>query len=146
MIDIVIIIRLIRLNHGLHHLLTPIFYPSFTSLVMRIYNQIEWRNISRFCSATQPFRTTKPKIRILGIVVREGCVALHYSVHFFFTNFLFRATIVIEGEGIGARSVRFPHRLCVCPTRSRKGGEGCYAPFPYYLRTKTGRASLVLEY
>ena len=39
---------------------------------------------------------------------------------FFFTVFLFRATIVIEGEGIGARSVRFPHRCCVCPTRSRK--------------------------
>ena len=52
-------------------------------------------------------------------VVWEGCVALHYSVHFF-TTFLFYATIVIEGEGIGARSVRFPHRLCVCPTRSRK--------------------------
>ena len=28
------------------------------------------------CSATHPSRTTKPKIRILGIVVREGCVAL----------------------------------------------------------------------
>ena len=28
-----IMIKLIRLNHGLHHLLTPIFYPSFTSLV-----------------------------------------------------------------------------------------------------------------
>ena len=65
-------------------------------------------------------RTTKPKIQILGIVVRKGCVALHYSVHFF-TIFLFHATIVIEGEGIGARSVRLPHRFCVCPTRSRKG-------------------------
>ena len=31
-------IERIRLNHGLHHLLTPIFYPSFTSMVMRIYN------------------------------------------------------------------------------------------------------------
>ena len=72
---------------------------------------------SRYCSATHPFRTTKPKIRILGIVVPKGCVALHSSVHFFFfTVFLFRATIVIEGEGIGARSVRFPHRFCVCPT------------------------------
>ena len=29
------------------------------------------------CSATHPSRTTKPKIRILGIVVRERCVALH---------------------------------------------------------------------
>ena len=33
-----IMIKLIRLNHGLHHLLTPIFYSSYTSLVMRIYN------------------------------------------------------------------------------------------------------------
>ena len=39
--------------------------------------------VSCYCSATHPSRTTKPKIRILGIVVREGCVALHYSVHFF---------------------------------------------------------------
>ena len=31
-------IKLTHLNHGLHHLLIPIFYPSFTSLVMRIYN------------------------------------------------------------------------------------------------------------
>ena len=38
----------------------------------------------------------------------------------FFTAFLFRTTIVIEGEGIGAKSVRFPHRCYVCPTRSRK--------------------------
>ena len=40
----------------------------------------------------------------------------------FFTIFLFHATIVIEGEGIGARSVRFPHRSTervrstTCPT------------------------------
>ena len=34
---------------------------------------------------------------------------------FFFTVFLFRATIVIEGEGIGARSVRFPHRFLCLP-------------------------------
>ena len=53
------------------------------------------------------------------IVVREGRVALHYSVHFF-SIFFFHATIVIEGEGIGSRSVRFPHLFCVCPTRSRK--------------------------
>ena len=39
------------------------------------------------CSATHPSRTAKPKIRILGIVVREGCVALHYSVHFFLRFF-----------------------------------------------------------
>ena len=38
----------------------------------------------RYCSATHPSRTTKPKIRILGNAVREECVALHYSVHFFF--------------------------------------------------------------
>ena len=31
-------IKRIHLNHGLHHLLTPIFYPSYTSQVMRIYN------------------------------------------------------------------------------------------------------------
>ena len=74
------------------------------------------------CSATHPSRTTKPKIRILGVVVREGCVALHYSVDFFLRFFLFHVTIVIEGDGIGARSVRFPHRYCVCPTRSRKIG------------------------
>ena len=64
------------------------------------------------CSATHPSRSTKPKIRILGVVVREGCVVLHYSVHFF-TIFLFHPTIVIEGEGIGARSVRFSHFLCL---------------------------------
>ena len=46
----------------------------------------------------------------------------HYSVYFFFKIFLFYATIIIEGEGIGARSVRFPHRFYVCPTRSRKWG------------------------
>ena len=40
----------------------------------------------------------------------------------FFTIFLFHATIIIEGEGIGARSVRFPHRFYVCPTRLRKWG------------------------
>ena len=74
------------------------------------------------CSATHPSRSTKPKIRILGVVVREGCVALHYSVDFFLRFFLFHVTIVIEGDGIGARSVRFPHRYCVCPTRSRKIG------------------------
>ena len=34
---------------------------------------------------------------------------------FFFTAFLFRATIVIEGEGIGARSVRFPHHFLCLP-------------------------------
>ena len=33
-----IMIKRIRLNHGLHHLLTPIFYPLFTSLVMETYN------------------------------------------------------------------------------------------------------------
>ena len=43
----------------------------------------------RVCSATHPPRTTKPKIRILGIVVREGCAALHYSVHFFLRIFSF---------------------------------------------------------
>ena len=31
MMTISIMIKLIRLNHGLRHLLTPIFYPSFTS-------------------------------------------------------------------------------------------------------------------
>ena len=46
------------------------------------------------CSATHPFRSTKPNIRILGNVEREGCVALHYSVHFL--RFLFPSGIICE--------------------------------------------------
>ena len=46
MISIMII--LIRLNHGLHHLLTPIFYPSYTSLVMRIYNLDYGHSVQNF--------------------------------------------------------------------------------------------------
>ena len=34
------------------------------------------------CSAMHPFRPTKPMIRICGIVGRNGCIALHYYVHF----------------------------------------------------------------
>ena len=34
--------------------------------------------IVSYCSATHPSRTTIPRIRIFGIVVREGCVALQY--------------------------------------------------------------------
>ena len=67
------------------------------------------------CSATHPSRATKPKIRILGIVVRKGCVALHYSVHFFFTIYLCHATIIIEGEGVSARSP-----ICVSAPTARE--------------------------
>ena len=62
----------------------------------------------RSCSATHPFRTTKPKIRILGIVVREGCVALHYSVHFFHDFSLSRND---RNRGGGYR-----RKICTVPT------------------------------
>ena len=52
-------------------------------------------------------------IDLFNSVVREGCVALHYSVHLFYDLSLSR-------KDIGARSVRFPHRFSVRPTRSGK--------------------------
>ena len=55
-----------------------------------------------------PSRTTKPKIRILGIVVREGCVALHYSVHFFYDLSLSRND---HNRGGGYRC-----KICTVPT------------------------------
>ena len=72
------------------------------------------------CSATHPTRT-KPKIRILGIVVRVGCVALHYSVHFF-TIFLFHATIVIEGR-VSVQDLYGSHTIFVSagPARENEG-------------------------
>ena len=60
------------------------------------------------CSATHPFRTTKPKIRILGIVVRKGCVALHYSVHFFYG---FSLSHNDRNRGGGYR-----RKICTVPT------------------------------
>ena len=60
------------------------------------------------CSATHSFRTTKPKIRILGIVLRNGCVALHYSVHFF-SNFSLSRNDRNRGGG-------YRCKICTVPT------------------------------
>ena len=88
--------------------------------------------------------TCRPRLLLIS-VVREGCVALRYSVHFF-TIFLFHATIIIEGEGIGARSVRFPHRFCVCPTRSRKWGIRSQGHmYVWSSLFQSGRSSVVLR-
>ena len=60
--------------------------------------------IHHSCSAMHPFRPTKPMVRICGIVGRNGCIALHYYVHFLrIFSFVTRG---IESEGVGARSVR----------------------------------------
>ena len=74
------------------------------------------------CSAMHPFRPTKPMIRICGIVGRNGCIALHYYVHFLrIFSFVTRG---IESEGIGARSVRSRLRLCNAqPARENVGIE-----------------------
>ena len=50
-----------------------------------------------------------------------------------FTIFLFHATIVIEGEGIGSRSVRVPHRFVCLPDplekrRDSKSGPCVWIP------------------
>ena len=61
-------------------------------------------------------------IRICGIVGRNGCIALHYYVHFL-RVFSF-VTHGIESEGIGARSVRSRLRLCNAqPARENVGIE-----------------------
>ena len=58
--------------------------------------------ILSLCSAM--IRPSKPMIRVCGIVGRNGCIALHYHVHFLrIFSFVTRG---IESEGIGARSVR----------------------------------------
>ena len=68
-----------------------------------------------------PFRPTKPIIRICGIVGRNGCIALHYYVHFLrISSFVTRG---IESEGIGARSKQCTTPIVYCPTRSRKHGN-----------------------
>ena len=96
---------------------------------------IKWSRLSHTTlansSSSMPSHTTvlEPQDSyMLTSVVRKGCVALHYSVHFFFTNFLFHATIVIEGEGIGARSVRFPHRFLCLPDQLEKTKDSNSGP------------------
>ena len=68
------------------------------------------------------FRPTKPMIRICGIVGRNGCIALHYCVHFLrIFSFVTRG---IESKGVGARSVRSPLRLRNAqPARENMGIE-----------------------
>ena len=67
------------------------------------------------------FRPTKPMIRICRIVGRNGCIALHYYVHFLrISSFVTRG---IESEGIGARSIQCTTPIVYCPTRSRKHGN-----------------------
>ena len=77
-------------------------------------HSMESKTITPIC-----FRFQVNKYPFGDNVVRKGCVALHYSVHNF-TAFLFRATIVIEGEGIGTRSVRFPPRFWRLPDPLKK--------------------------
>ena len=69
-----------------------------------------------------PFRPTKPMIRICGIVGRNGCIALHYYVHFLrIFSFVTRGT---ESEGVGARSVWTRLHLCNAqPARENVGIE-----------------------
>ena len=60
-----IMIKRIHLNHGLHHLLIPIFYPSFTSLVMRIYNLDYVHSVQNF------------RIFLVMIFLRNLLISLH---------------------------------------------------------------------
>ena len=78
-----------------------------------------------WCSATHPSRTTKPKIRILGIVVRKGCVALHYSVHFFFYEFSLSRNDRNRGGGYRCKICTVPTPFCVSarPARENEGFE-----------------------
>ena len=93
-------------------------------ILVKRYESQRWiaRSNQFLCSATHPSRTTKPKIRILGIVVREGCVALHYSFHFFLRIFSFAHRSWSRGR-VPVQDLYGSHTvLCVCPTRSRKWG------------------------
>ena len=71
------------------------------------------------CTHYLPYKTNDPDL--WNCKAGNGCIALHYSVHFLrifsFVSFSY------EGEGIGARSVRPPPRFDVCPTRTRKHGH-----------------------
>ena len=88
-------------------------------------NQLKPADCLWACSAMHRFRPTKPMIRICGIVGRNGCIALHYYVHFLrIFSFVTRG---IESEGIGAISVRcltpfdIDMTLSSIPTFSRAG-------------------------
>ena len=58
-----------------------------------------------------PFRPRKPMIRICGIVGRNGCIALHYYVHFL-RIFLFRHSWDRKW-GYWCKICTVPHSVCV---------------------------------
>ena len=71
------------------------------------------------CTHYPPYKTNDPDL--WNCKAGNGCIALHYSVHFLrISSFI---SFTYESEGIGARSVRPPPRFDVCPTRSRKHGH-----------------------
>ena len=83
------LIREFLLLIGVKYCLT-FAYSMEENAIVESYN----KEINRW-SAMHPSRSTKSKIRILGIVERERRIALHYSVHFF-AIFLRFVTIMIE--------------------------------------------------